>query len=1314
MATPANRPIRQRKNVTHYSDDNPQTFTTKQRKQDSTADSYIDDSAVILTSPSSNKRKRGRPPTGGATPDEISPQKKSKASSSSNNNSRIKTETDSSTATKTNEHKRQTFRPVETEHLVVLQDTILSHSAIIQPLLAPTLFEIGGIFVDTPCVLQPPEPVVALPDTTPPITCVTTNADDCNNSNQDYLLCGTAAGTLLLVRIKTVVQVTLLITTAASTRESHCNAATYSNSNAIDACAWSGNHVVALTRRELQFLNVRSNTSVWTVPVTSAGPTGELALCGDLLVWTLAHNGQRPSLDYNDMDENATLLLLNASEQTIHAIEPFGAKERWTCVSATWEMQTTTPSDYSNATMLLLACCGANAGLELLRYRDNQIVDSTSILNVASRAGGVPKDVRLQCRGAYIFLLTAKGVRVHDRLSLTYLFAYGETVSLHGKSVLWRNFFVVPQPNYDANDVRIHKRQSWLECNDVLTRRMDTGESQEFLVVGVPAPLREPKELQSTLHIWRLGHTSPLTSLQAPRGGLLGIALRNDWSVVCVTAEFGVMWEWKAAMKTDFAGIEYPVGYKVIQENTEYIEAEDELDQPVVAMHEDPNMSDDVDPLTPEKTLEVLDPELAEALRLSLIEQAKLERIKEDVVEAEPINVLFDEKEFDGTCDVIPCRPCIPSPQDDDDGDLLHSPQNDSPLRTMEGLEIVTAMPQYKKARDEFERRSEERETALKELQAELKTHASQSASAGTSKLKGGKRCRTASVEKLLESVVDTALKHKMIDQARMWADGTGSAPRTWTSVEKKVPLLPAFSQTTTPFTEDIPFTTVYTDTGRSTATMNCNVFVSKGNSCESTKGNAERSEIDRVAGAAAITSKASAEEKELAMELLFLGPHVSIANGFNGALSGKIDDVGQSLPPIGRYSDVGETKALFSDAIVTPSDQSPNHLQCSSHPNHLQGSNHQSDSKKTVVLDKNCAACRGRMVLHKCGRREKPIDYESIARAEREREEFEEAEKLALRVQKRREADARRRETRRKRKADEEQEGLEGELQRKEEDEMRPLESERPERRARGVPFNMETVCRDDDESNEYGGSHESHFSHKTASSGASITVPGMDGIIDSQSFERPQQHLPMHVPVSRSFWSDPTWTSDPSSATAVEQRSSSLDAGRSQFEHARGLYSSTNTSLALSPRGTLKVNGTEVKPSTTLSANDALAALAGLAEAMPSASTTFTAQSNSYFVQRSYPEISVNSASLEDASDESHMREINTHSRHEAMTPAYDHVSKYYDYSASHTITHNDSLWEHGNRNADKSDELSDFAMPSKLTNSSPLALEKKAQAD
>lgn len=68
-------------------------------------------------------------------------------------------------------------------------------------------------------------------------------------------------------------------------------------------------------------------------------------------------------------------------------------------------------------------------------------------------------------------------------------------------------------------------------------------------------------------------------------------------------------------------------------------------------------------------------------------------------------------------------------------------------------------------------------------------------------------------------------------------------------------------------------------------------------------------------------------------------------------------------------------------------------------------------EKSKLSIIDNSCSACRGRLVIHSCGRRSLPIDYEELDRVARARKEKEEEEKKRVRAEKRRFADQRRRE---------------------------------------------------------------------------------------------------------------------------------------------------------------------------------------------------------------------------------------------------------------------------------------------------------------
>lgn len=76
----------------------------------------------------------------------------------------------------------------------------------------------------------------------------------------------------------------------------------------------------------------------------------------------------------------------------------------------------------------------------------------------------------------------------------------------------------------------------------------------------------------------------------------------------------------------------------------------------------------------------------------------------------------------------------------------------------------------------------------------------------------------------------------------------------------------------------------------------------------------------------------------------------------------------------------------------------------------------------KGPTIKKNCAACNGRSVIHKCGKREKPIDYDNIARLEKKRQEQQEAEKRKIREEKRKQTELKRKENKRKKKEEAEE----------------------------------------------------------------------------------------------------------------------------------------------------------------------------------------------------------------------------------------------------------------------------------------------------
>jgi hypothetical protein len=100
-------------------------------------------------------------------------------------------------------------------------------------------------------------------------------------------------------------------------------------------------------------------------------------------------------------------------------------------------------------------------------------------------------------------------------------------------------------------------------------------------------------------------------------------------------------------------------------------------------------------------------------------------------------------------------------------------------------------------------------------------------------------------------------------------------------------------------------------------------------------------------------------------------------------------------------------------------------------------------EKSKLGIIDKSCSACRGRHVIHSCGKRSLPIDYEEIARAEIERKAIEEEEKKRVRAEKRRLADQKRREVKKQKQRELEEQRLREENGRLDDEQRRLLQED-------------------------------------------------------------------------------------------------------------------------------------------------------------------------------------------------------------------------------------------------------------------------------
>ncbi|GKZ00201.1 hypothetical protein MPSEU_000973100 [Mayamaea pseudoterrestris] len=1162
---------------------------------------------------------------------------------------------------------------------------------------------------------------------------------------------------------------------------------TVSYPNSVVQVAWHDDFVVVLTQQELQGLRFISAHGVctcavqFTLPVHAARSNHQLLVEMNLrqsLLWVTGH-GPTPVIEHEKIQHNGNVLVANSlwivsnqgtcepllrksSDDNQHAIygntDRLNAQETPTCLTAIWDTSLSHATagrvnndfDISDRTILMVTSLknsGNDQPMVLSRYDllEQRSLQHTHIPTVARHV----RECFLRAQNDFIFVSTSKGIRVYESSDLVCLHVYGETVSLHGKSVLWRSCAWMLQPQYEATSVRVSKKrkQAWLERTDQLDCQMQHEQSlqvnqdQEFLLMGIPHPYRGPHELQSTLSVWKPGTSVPLTSLSVPTGGVLGVSLLNEangWRMIYVTAKLGQVFEWRGSLHTDFAGIQYPVGYSVIHDNVEYIEDEDELDQ-LVVWETTAEQEAEADDIATEGAVEVgsdsnVDAELVEALRISILELDKQkkaaatdgdmneEKETEDEATGELVSVLLDEGECSLDEVMLPCRP-EHKEVDDESSQGPASPVRDSPLRMLKSFEFFASLPQQRAARDAYQEMMEQHAAVSQDMTKDPMNNDSESKFSAAAKPKA-KRNRATNIEAMIQSSVDPILRQKMLLRSSMWADGSGSTMKQIEPVNADqfspcylgTSMLSADVQQNqsllapTNVAMNVHVTSEHASANDGAdCRLELNANVAQGNL------NIERSPT--------IISKASEEEREIARELLHLSPsprHSSMPPRDDPCGTESLNDVvdhghGHQDEPINPPSLRNVAKDA-AEIVVTPSEKGPTDLQ-----------------QSLSQINPQCPACRGRMVLHQCGKREIPVDYAAIERAERERKEEEEKEKLQRKTEKRRAAEARRRDARKKKKEEEE------DLRRREEEarlkylQNHPCEDSHTEHNGhiygdhdRGWNSNAITTSPLSSRASAVVAdqairSPRAEYEH-SAYVGRSNAIPSLASLAQQTQIEReyrtPRYGYGYPKP---SHGNDYGYSSGHAQDSATEYQapaapyshanalSNSYEQGQDVENQQRDSVSDDNmqatnstfglnepsqsqptctssgdrtllsfakssqeqlqplerTASVLSDYPTLSINGTELKPSTTLSAFDALSALAGLADFMVAVPTgpddgcdTASEQKSTFATHGVMDESSLRT----DMSTESHPHNFNDATTHAGTSNVDDLASNHF----------------------------------------------------
>ena len=685
--------------------------------------------------------------------------------------------------------------------------------------------------------------------------------------------------------------------------------------------------------------------------------------------------------------------------------------------------------------------------------------------------------IRQSPKGKYMLVSGSRGVRMFEMETMELLRVYGENVSLHGKAMVWKSCFVLDnhlqqqlyqqqeeqyklkgdddnsRKDSDGNLGTTLLRQDrqgfvWIELDNPLGTLLDD-ETKKALsasqcletnndiedddstwlhqvwIVGIPHPFRGPKELQETLYFWQGLEKLPLFTMQLPQacGGVQSIypifspssQSNSTWQRLIVATVHGECFELAPTLKTNFAGNMYNPEYNVIDDNIEYIEDEDELDKVLVQVMEEDELEDAKEEVVAAFDFgsDVVDRELAEAIRLSLLESKSALKSRNDQpvgsatsddVEDDPAVIVVKDS-FDDKDDNEVVIPCEPEPflrqqvmLDGSEAILDSGNLNTVDLSAKDAefaREVMPLLPQSKFAQKRWEKQitrieqhdgplGRKTQFLLREPKQVVDSEDPSIQNAVAVKLGRGKRSKAGNLGALLESSIDPELRQYMVERDRLWVDGSGASllDDAW---------------------------------GGSFAAAS-----SSGDKNQSTAKNSANydTEADRPTNGNSSSNK----------------PHQQFSDGGSRAMkplavnmdADAAHDPGLQISVI-ELKDFTDVAQQYS---CTNTIQIPLTLEeCGTFYGQPSGtvvaSSSNTERPLASKINFGCAACHGRMVIHSCGKRALPIDFEAIARAEKEKQDLEEAERKRLKIEKRKQAEIKRREAKKKKKEKERLERL-------------------------------------------------------------------------------------------------------------------------------------------------------------------------------------------------------------------------------------------------------------------------------------------------
>lgn len=828
----------------------------------------------------------------------------------------------------------------------------------------------------------------------------------------------------------------------------------------IHALGMIENRVVLATSEELECMDVPSGTSLWLCPISSNRFVNSL------------------DMHLNTFDVLVSCSKIDSTEAVAAPISPLmllqHSKNNVEICDANSPMLVRSPSctaiwDIGARNRLLFIALSSNRQEHELVLVSGGSIDSwkvackTKIPTKTSSATSVAAATTLSQSpgGTYTLVASSRGIRLYQTESLQLIHVYGDQLALHGQSVMWKNCWLAgsffQEKNKNVTKAARGLPSQWLQYDDWLGEKMgETTQSNTAnedhrkndktpdlapYIIGVPHT-KGPKELCEKLHVWKVEHPSvvPMMSIPLPHKseGALGLVGSGNTSsninsgitedrIVLVTTD-GQGHLLLPKMESNFAGIEYPPGYQVVTDNIEYIEDEEATDNVLADDTREKNNGDDetedmdVNLLGHGDDDESMDEELREAMRQSLLEHRKheiaLEAMENDVV----VDILGTDGEKEK--EYLPCRPepylrqMINSVADGDEtsenetkeeagvnADVANSckssnangidgmePSNIAPVKPKltdavfisKILEIMPNMPKTKPLVMEEDCLSF---TTTKVVVAVNPVLPARPAARG-------KKSRAANLETMLKASINPYLQSMMMSRQGIPVNGQGSRLRAASSKSLSLP-----------------------DNGKKKLKSVAGSF--------SVDVGTER--VNGESHSRSPRHAANDDEAAVVMGLLGLSPcHASEVKS-NAFASSDSKDV-----QVGVSSTNGQPNQVVS---ASSSGKGVEGLECMTEAD--------VEKSKLKIVDKSCSACRGRLVIHTCGKRSLPIDYEEIARVERDRKQKEEEEKKRIRTEKRRLADQKRREAKKQKQRELEEQRLREEKEQLEAEQRRRLQAD-------------------------------------------------------------------------------------------------------------------------------------------------------------------------------------------------------------------------------------------------------------------------------